>query len=93
MTKSQLIDAVAERSGLTRKTAEEVVSTIFSSMSDALIRGDRIEIRGFGSFKTKHYAPYIGRNPKTAEPIQVAAKILPIFKVGRELRARVLKSK
>ena len=88
-----MIDAVAERSGLTRKTAEEVVSTIFSAMSNALIRGDRIEIRGFGSFKTKHYAPYIGRNPKTAEPIQVAAKILPIFKVGRELRARVRKSK
>jgi integration host factor subunit beta len=93
VTKSQLIDAVAMRSGLTRKNAEEVVSTIFSSMADALVRGDRIEIRGFGSFRTKHYAPYVGRNPKTAEPIQVSAKILPVFKVGRELRERVLKGK
>ncbi len=93
MTKSQLIDAVAARSGLTRKNAEEVVSTIFSAMANALVRGDRIEIRGFGSFKTKHYAPYTGRNPKTAEPIEVAAKILPVFKVGRELRERVLKGK
>jgi len=93
VTKSQLIDAVALRSGLTRKNAEEVVTTIFSAMSNALIRGDRIEIRGFGSFKTKHYEPYVGRNPKTAEPIQVAAKILPVFKVGRELRERVLKGK
>ncbi|MBJ94348.1 MAG: integration host factor subunit beta [Rickettsiales bacterium] len=93
MTKSQLIDAVAASSGLTRKNAEEVVTTIFASMSNALIRGDRIEIRGFGSFKTKHYAPYLGRNPKTGEPIEVAAKILPVFKVGRELRDRVLKGK
>ena len=91
MTKSQLIDAVAARSGLTRKNGEEVVNTIFSAMANALIRGDRIEIRGFGSFKTKHYARYTGRNPKTAEPIQVAAKVLPVFKVGRELRERVLK--
>ena len=89
VTKSQLIEAVAERGGLTRKKAELVVNTIFSSMENALIRGDRIEIRGFGSFKTKHYPPYIGRNPKTGEPIPVAAKVLPVFKVGRELRERV----
>ena len=89
MTKSQLIEAVAERGGLTRKKAELVVNTIFSSMENALIRGDRIEIRGFGSFKTKHYPPYTGRNPKTGEPIEVAAKVLPVFKVGRELRERV----
>ena len=88
-----MIDLVAAGAGLTRKNAEEVVGTIFSCMSEALIRGDRIEIRGFGSFKTKHYAPYVGRNPKTAEPIQVAAKVLPVFKVGRELRERVLKGK
>jgi integration host factor subunit beta len=93
VTKSQLIDIVAARAGLTRKNAEEVVSTIFAAMAEALIRGDRIEIRGFGSFKTKHYAPYMGRNPKTAEPIDVAAKVLPVFKVGRELRERVLKGK
>lgn len=91
MTKSQLIEAVAARAGLTRKTAEHVVSVIFSSMSDALIRGDRIEIRGFGSFKTKHYSSYTGRNPKTGDPIAVDAKVLPVFKVGRQLRDRVLK--
>jgi integration host factor subunit beta len=93
VTKSQLIDIVAARAGLTRKNAEEVVGTIFATMAEALIRGDRIEIRGFGSFKTKHYAPYTGRNPKTAEPIEVAAKVLPVFKVGRELRERVLTGK
>ena len=89
MTKSQLIEEVAARGGLTRKRAEQTVNTIFASMEEALQRGDRIEIRGFGSFKTKHYDAYVGRNPKTGEPIQVAAKVLPVFKVGRELRDRV----
>ena len=91
VTKSQLIEAVAAGGGLTRKRAEQLVNTIFQSMEDALVRGDRIEIRGFGSFKTKHYAAYTGRNPKTGEPIDVDAKVLPVFKVGRQLRERVLK--
>ena len=89
MTKSQLIDAVAERGGMTRRQAEQTVNTIFASMADALIRGDRIEIRGFGSFKTKHYKSYVGRNPKTCEPIDVPVKVLPVFKVGRALRERL----
>ena len=89
MTKSELIDVVAERGGYSRKRAEQVVNAIFQSMEEALIRGDRIEIRGFGSFKTKHYAAYVGRNPKTGEPIDVPAKVLPDFKVGRALRDRV----
>jgi integration host factor subunit beta len=89
LTKSQLIDEVAARAGLTRKRAEALVHTIFDSMEEALRRGDRIEIRGFGSFRTKHYGAYTGRNPKTGEPIEVGAKVLPVFKVGRELRERV----
>lgn len=89
MTKSQLIDAVAEKGEMTRRKAEQTVNTIFASMSDALVRGDRIEIRGFGSFKTKHYGSYTGRNPKTGEPIEVQAKVLPVFKVGRALRDRL----
>lgn len=92
MTKSQLIESVAARGGLTRKKAEHLVNTIFDAMEEALVRGDRIEIRGFGSFKTKHYPAYTGRNPKTGAPISVDAKVLPVFKVGRQLRERVLKS-
>ncbi len=92
LTKSQLIEAVAANGGLTRKKAEQLVNTIFTSMEEALVRGDRIEIRGFGSFKTKHYAAYTGRNPKTGEPIEVPAKVLPVFKVGRALRERVSES-
>lgn len=89
MTKSQLIDEVAEKGGLTRKRAEVAVNTIFAAMQEALVRGDRIEIRGFGSFKTKHYDAYVGRNPKTGEPIEVDEKILPVFKTGLAMRRRL----
>lgn len=89
MTKSELIDAVTESANIPRKRAEEVVNLIFESMREALMAGDRIEIRGFGSFKTKHYEPYMGRNPKTGKLIQVKEKVLPVFKVGKELKNRV----
>ncbi|MCO4770895.1 MAG: integration host factor subunit beta [Deltaproteobacteria bacterium] len=89
MTKSELIDAVAEKGGMTRRRAEQTVNAIFASMAESLVRGDRIEIRGFGSFKTKHYDGYVGRNPKTGQPIDVPPKVLPVFKVGRALRERL----
>ena len=89
MTKSELINQVAATSGLSRKAAEQAVNTIFHCMTDALVRGDRIEIRGFGSFKTKHYAAYTGRNPKSGATIEVPAKVLPVWRVGRSLRLRL----
>lgn len=90
MTKSELIDTLAQRvNGITSKVAEVVVNTVFQSMRDALVKGDRIEIRGFGSIKVKNYASYTGRNPKTGQSIKVPAKKLPFFKVGKELRERV----
>jgi integration host factor subunit beta len=89
MTKSQLVDRVCERSGLTRKRAEQAVNAVFASMESALVQGDRIEIRGFGSFKAKHYGSYTGRNPKTGDGIAVPSKVLPVFKVGRELKERI----
>ena len=87
MTKSELIDALVQRRGIPRKTAEEVVNLIFSSMRDALVAGDRIEIRGFGSFKVRDYRGYVGRNPKTGQEIQVEPKVLPVFKVGKNLKS------
>lgn len=90
MTKSELIDQLAQKAnGVTYKVAEVVVNTIFQSMKDALMKGERIEIRGFGSIKVKDYPSYMGRNPKTGESIFVPAKKLPFFKVGKELRERV----
>jgi integration host factor subunit beta len=88
MNKSQLIEALAKQENLPLKKAEEVVNTVFGDMEKALIRGERVEIRGFGSFKVKHYDGYKGRNPKTGEVIDVAPKKLPFFKVGKELKER-----
>lgn len=89
MTKSQLIEALAKAEGITLKAAETAVNVTFQSMEQSLIRGDRLEIRGFGSFKVKDYEGYKGRNPKTGELIEVKSKKLPFFKVGKELKERV----
>jgi integration host factor subunit beta len=89
VTKSELIERVADSSKLTKGRAELVVTTIFDAMVDALRRGDGIEIRGFGSFTVRQYKSYEGRNPRTGDAVHVAPKRLPFFKVGKELRARV----
>ena len=89
MNKSQLIEALAKKENLALKKAEEVVNTVFGDVETALTKGERVEIRGLGSFKVKHYDGYQGRNPKTGEVINVAPKKLPFFKVGKELKERV----
>lgn len=89
MTKSELIDAVAQRTKITKSRAEQVVNCVFESMTQALERGEGIEIRGFGSFTVRHYKPYNGRNPRTGKPVPVPAKRLPFFKVGKELKELV----
>jgi integration host factor subunit beta len=89
VTKSELIERVAQESGLPKGRAEMVVNTIFDSMTSALIAGDGIEIRGFGSFTVRLYKSYEGRNPRTGDVVHVAPKRLPFFKVGKELRERV----
>ena len=90
MNKSDLIEQLAISRDISVKRAEQVVSVLFGSMSEALLDGERIEIRGFGSFEIREYGSYTGRNPKTGEPIEVKPKRLPFFKVGKELRERVL---
>jgi integration host factor beta subunit len=90
MTKSGLIEAVAERTPhISKKDTEIVVNTIFESMADALREGQRIEIRGFGSFQVKIREARDGRNPKTGEPVHISAKRTPFFKVGKELKEMV----
>ncbi len=91
MTKADLINVIAEKANITRVKAETVVNTIFDSMVEALMRGDRIEIRGFGSFVNRHYDAYEGRNPRTGEIIPVKEKKLPFFKVGKELKEEINK--
>jgi integration host factor subunit beta len=91
MTRRELIAAVAAAEGVSIKEAELVVKTVFGIMERALKEEDRIEIRGFGSFKVKSYQGYQGRNPRTGDSIQVKNKKLPFFKVGKELKERVNK--
>jgi integration host factor subunit beta len=89
MTRRELIAAVAAAEGITSKEAELAVKTVFASIENTLTNKDRVEIRGFGSFKVKAYRRYQGRNPKTGDVIEVRDKNLPFFKVGKELKERV----
>ncbi len=89
MTKADLINYVSEKSSITRVKAEAVVNTIFDTMIEALMKDNRIEIRGFGSFVNRKYDSYKGRNPRTGEVIAVDEKKLPFFKVGKELKEEI----
>ncbi len=89
MNKAELTLLLAEKTNLTQKVAKVIVDTIFDGMRDSLIRGERIEIRGLGSFVIRDYGGYKGRNPKTGEIVDVPPKKLPFFKVGKELKERV----
>ena len=90
MTKSDLIERVAQRlSHISKKDTEIVVNTIFDGMTEALKSGERIEIRGFGSFQVKVREAREGRNPKTGEEVKIPAKLTPFFKVGKELKERI----
>ena len=90
MTKFQLIQKLMERSNtIAQQDAKTIVNTIFSSLANALAKGERIEIRGFGNFTVRKYQSYQGRNPRTGNKVDVSPKKLPFFKVGKELKERV----
>lgn len=90
MTKSELIQRIAELNPhLYHRDVERIVSTIFDEISDALARGDRVELRGFGAFSVKLRGPRIGRNPRTGAAVQVSEKHIPFFKTGKQLRERL----
>lgn len=89
MLKSDLVNILVAKKGVTQKQAEATVEVIFEAMKDALVKGENIEIRGLGAFHVKHYGAYQGRNPKTGAPIPVRAKRGLLFRVGKELKDRV----
>ena len=89
MLKSDLINILVVKRGVTQKQAESTIETIFESMKTALCNGENIEIRGLGAFHVKHYEGYQGRNPKTGEVIPVKPKRGILFRTGKELRDRV----
>jgi integration host factor subunit beta len=93
LNKLELISILREQADLSKADAAGVIELVFDSIADALSRGDRVEIRGLCSFHVKKYKGYTGRNPKTGEKVKIKPKKLPFFKAGRELKARVNKSK
>lgn len=89
MNKSDLIESLAQDINVPHREAAAITNTVIETMTDALARGESIEIRGFGSFVIKNYNSYEGRNPKTGKKIKVKPKKLPFFKVGKDLREQV----
>ena len=86
MNARDLASKLAERENLTQREADATLKLIFRLFTDAMKKGDRIEIRGFGSFVIRDYRTYVGRNPKTGERVEIKPKRLPYFKVGKELK-------
>ena len=91
MNKTELIEAMADELDFSIPQAASVLNTILETMTDSLVRGEPVEIRGFGSFVVKQYGSYEGRNPVTGEKIQVEPKKRPIFRVSKDLRMKVNK--
>ena len=90
MTKSELIAKLAnENPHLFQRDIENIVSTVFDEISNALAHGDRVELRGFGAFSIKARGSRIGRNPRTGESVEVGEKYIPYFKTGKQLRERL----
>jgi len=90
MIKSELIQRIAQANPhLYQRDVERIINTIFGEIGNALSRGDRVELRGFGAFSVKHRPARTGRNPRSGAPVQVAAKKVPYFKTGKELRERL----
>jgi integration host factor subunit beta len=89
MTKAELVEKVADKIQLTKKQTETIVNILLNSITEALSEGDKVELRGFGSFRIRKRNPREGRNPKTGDTVQIPAKRVPFFKAGKELREMV----
>ena len=91
MNKAELINATAEKAGLSKKDTEAAIAAVISVMTDALAEGEKIQLVGFGAFEVKARAERIGRNPKTKEQIKIPASKVPVFKAGKALKDAVAK--
>ena len=89
MTKAELVERVANQINLTKKQTEVIVNTVFSSITESLAEGKKVELRGFGSFRIRQRNARIGRNPKSGQKVEVPSKKVPFFKAGKELRQLV----
>ena len=91
MNKTELISAAAESTGLTKKDTERVINAAIDSVTAALVKGDKVQISGFGSFETKVREAHVGRNPRTKEAIEIPATRVPVFKASKALKYTVAK--
>ncbi len=91
MNKAELVNAVAEKAGLSKKDSEKAVNSAFDAITEALAAGDKVQLVGFGSFEVKERGARVGRNPKTKEEIQIPASRVASFKVGKALKDAVAK--
>ncbi|MDO5141561.1 MAG: HU family DNA-binding protein [Eubacteriales bacterium] len=89
MKKSELVTLVAEQVGLSKKDTEKTIDTVFAAIGDALAQGDKIQLSGFGTFETRPRAARTGHDPRTGDPIEIAAAIVPAFKPGKALKDKV----
>ncbi len=89
MNKSELIERVALAQNITKTRAELVVQEVFGALTEALVQGDHVEVRGFGTFEVRQYKAYQGVNPRTSERVEVPSKRVPFFRVGKKLREEV----
>ena len=89
LTKAELVVQVADATGVTKNRAEIIVDTVFSSIVEAVHRGEKVELRGFGSFRIRHREPRRGRNPNTGDQVNVPSKRVAYFKLGKELKALI----
>ena len=91
MNKAELINAAADKAGLSKKDTETAVNAVFDVIAKALADGDKVQLVGFGSFEVRSRAARVGRNPKTKETIKIAASKVPVFKAGKALKDAVAK--
>ena len=91
MNKADLVAAVAEKAGISKKDSEKAVNAAFDAITEALVAGDKVQLVGFGAFETKERSARVGRNPKTKEEIQIPASRVPAFKAGKALKDAVSK--
>lgn len=91
MNKADIVTAVAEKAGISKKDAEKAVSAVLETISEALIAGDKVQLVGFGGFEVKERAARLGRNPRTKESIEIPASRTPVFKPGKSLKDAVAK--
>jgi len=91
MNKTELVAAIAEKAGLSKKDAEKALSAAIETVSEAMASGEKVQLVGFGSFETKTRAAHVGRNPRTNEAVEFPAKTVPVFKAGKALKDKVAK--